>query len=95
MYARGTRQGKMIMRPRTAKKTFVIQVTLPEDREIFAELEKIHGLQTGRSAFDYFDDMYVMPEQVRLRPVRSGRLGFVQDAQNIKGYFRKSLSEVA
>ncbi|MCY4007869.1 MAG: hypothetical protein OXE84_13770 [Rhodobacteraceae bacterium] len=61
----------------------VVPVPLPQD----------HEPRVG-DFLDYMNDMYMSPDQVELRTVCDGWNGLVQDAQNIRRYFQKALSEI-
>ena len=45
------------------------------------------------SLFDCFVDMYSSPENISLRPIATGDLGFKQDATRIRGYFRQAFEQ--
>ena len=46
------------------------------------------------SFWNYISDMYSFPGIVKLRFPATGKQGLLQDRENIRGYFKKSLKDL-
>ena len=52
------------------------------------------GTREKRSSFwSYLSDMYSFPGTIELRVPKVGRAGRLEDAKNIRSYFRKSVGK--